>query len=257
MKALQTSLRILSAFCGERTSWGVTELAAALKLEKPLVSKNLSCFRDAGFLQQDAVTKLYSPGIRSFLLGSQFLSSNLLVRESTAELRRLTERTGQTSTLCVLAGVDVFHLASVEGPHFLDVGWRVGTWVPFHATAVGKVLFAFSDTKLLNEAIAGRGMRRFTKTTICDLASFKKELAETVQTGWADTNQETMDGLAAQAVPIFGKKQEVVAALGFIFPKHTAMAATRAKQIALLHDSARRISVRLGAQVYPYGKAGR
>ena len=40
MKALQTSLRILSAFCGERTSWGVTELAAALKLEKPLVSKN-------------------------------------------------------------------------------------------------------------------------------------------------------------------------------------------------------------------------
>src|SRR6476660_1953686 len=182
MKALQTSLRILSAFCGERTTWGVTELAAALNLEKPLVSKNLACFRDAGFLQQDGVTKLYSPGIRSFLLGSQFLSSNLLVRESSAELRRLTERTGQTSTLCVLAGIDVFHLASVEGPHFLDVGWRVGTWVPFHAMAVGKVLFAFADPSLLEKAISSRGMRRFTATTICDPEAFKKQLAQTVQT---------------------------------------------------------------------------
>jgi DNA-binding IclR family transcriptional regulator len=257
MKALQNSLRILSAFFGERTTWGVTDLAAALQLEKPLVSKNLSCFRDAGFLQQDAVTKLYSPGIRSFLLGSQFLGNNLLVREASVELRRLTERTGQTSTLCVLAGIDVVHLASVEGPHFLDVGWRVGTWVPFHATAVGKVLFAFSEPLVLEQAIASRGMRRFTKTTICDPATFKKQLAHAVQTGWADTNQETMDGLTAQAVPVFGENQRVIGALGLIFPKHAVAAVTRARQIGLLHNSARRISVRLGAQVYPYGKAER
>src|SRR5262245_45276 len=142
MKALQSSLQILSAFCGERTTWSVTDLAATLKFEKPLVSKHLSCFREAGFLQQNAVTKLYSPGMRAFLLGAQFLNNNALVRESSAELRRLTERTEQTSTLCVREGIDVVHLASVEGPHFLDVGWRVGTWLPFHATAVGKVLFA-------------------------------------------------------------------------------------------------------------------
>ncbi len=255
MKALQNSLRILSAFCGERASWGVTDLAAALNLAKPLVSKNLSCFRDAGFLQQDAVTKTYSPGIRSFLVGSQFLSGNTLLREAGAELRRLTERTGQTSTLCVLAGPNVVHLASVEGPHFLDVGWRVGTWLPFHATAVGKVLFAFSDPKLLDEAIASRGMPQFTKTTICDAATFKKQLAQAVQSGWSETNQETMDGPAAQAVPVFGDKQEIVAALGLIFPKHAVTAANRTRQINLLHTSARRISVRLGAQVYPYGKA--
>jgi DNA-binding IclR family transcriptional regulator len=255
MKALQNSLQLLSAFCGERTSWSVTELAAAFHFQKPLISKHLSCFREAGFLQQDPVTKLYSPGIRSFLLGAQFLNSSVLVRESSAELRRLTERTGQTSTLCIREGIDIVHLASVEGPHFLDVGWRVGTWLPFHATAVGKVLFAFAESRLLNAAIAGRGMRRFTKSTICDATTLKKQFAEIVQTGWADTNQESMAGLAAQAVPVFGDKQEVVAALGLIFPRHAVKASARTRQISLLHKSARRISVRLGAQVYPYGKA--
>jgi hypothetical protein len=34
---------------------------------------------------------------------------------------------------------------------------------------------------------------------------------------------------------------------------HAVTEATRAKQIELLHNSARKISVRLGAQVYPFG----
>jgi len=257
MKSLQTSLRILSAFCGERPHWGVTELARELSLEKPLVSKNLSCLRDAGFLQQDPRTKTYAPGVRAFLLGAQFLNNHATMREAAAELRRLTDRTAQTSTLCALEGSDVVHLASIEGPHFLDIGWRVGTWLPFHATAVGKVLFAFAEPHLLEEAIARHGMRRFTKTTICEPQKYKEQLERTVQNGWAETNQETMDGLAATAVPIFGAAQKIVAALGLIFPRHAVTRSQRTKNIGLLHDSARKVSARLGAQVYPYGKAGR
>lgn len=257
MKSLATSLKILSAFSSERASWGVGELASSLALEKPLVSKHLSCFRDAGFLQQDKRTKAYSPGIRSFLLGSQFLNSNPLVREFAAELRRLSERSGQTTTLCALEDVDVIHLAGVEGQDFLDVGWRVGTWLPFHATAVGKVLFAFSEPALLAEAVAKRGMPRFTETTICDPEVFKRQLVRAVKTGFAETDQETMIGLAAHAVPIIGSGQKVVAALGFIFARHAVKPAQRAKQIRWLQDSARKISARLGAQVYPYGQASR
>jgi DNA-binding IclR family transcriptional regulator len=257
MKSLATSLKILSAFSGERTSWSVSELASSLALEKPLVSKHLSCFRDAGFLQQDTRTKSYSPGMRSFLLGAQFLNNSELVRESAAELRRLSERSGQTSTLCALEGVDVIHLAGLEGQDFLDVGWRVGTWLPFHATAVGKVLFAFSEAALLTEAIAKRGMPRFTRTTICDPDNLRRQLAKIVKTGFAETDQETMEGLAAHAVPIFASEQKIVAALGFIFARHAVKPAQRAKQLRALQDSARKISARLGAQVYPFGQASR
>jgi DNA-binding IclR family transcriptional regulator len=234
----------------------VSELADCLALEKPLVSKHLSCFREAGFLQQDG-HKIYSPGVRSFLLGSQFLNNNIILRESAAELRRISVSSGQTSTLCTLEGIDVIHLASVEGPDFIDVGWRVGTWLPFHATAVGKVLYAFAEPAALDKAISTHGMRRFTKATICDPDALKKQLAKAVKTGFAETDQETMEGLAAHAVPIFGAEQKVVAALGFIFARHAVTAPQRAKQIRILQDSARKISVRLGAQVYPYGQARR
>src|SRR4029077_4445707 len=113
---------------------------------------------------------------------------------------------------------------------------------------------AFADPSLLEKAISSRGMRRFTATTICDPEAFKKQLAQTVQTGWSETNQESMNGLAAQAVPVFGAEQHVVAALGLIFPRHAVTSAERTKQINALHSSARKISIRLGAQVYPYGK---
>jgi DNA-binding IclR family transcriptional regulator len=255
MKSLDTALRVLSAFVRDRDCWGVAELATELAIGKSQVSKILSDLRSAGFVAQDPRTKVYSVGIQSFALGAQYLNNSRLVKEASGVMRRLTDSTAQTTTLCTLHGVDVLHLAAVEGPHFLDVGWRVGTWVPFHATAVGKVLFAFAGEALFRRAVSERGMPRLSPKTVCDPERFAKQLARVRRLGWSATSEETMAGLAALAVPVFGESQAIVAALGFIYPRHAVDETQCRTFVALLHDGARTISARLGAQVYPFGAA--
>ena len=254
MKSLRTSLRVLRAFTNDRCRWSVGELSSDLGLNKSLVSKALREFQDAGFLRQDPRSREYSVGIQAVALGGQFMNDNPLTREAIPVMRRLTDRSGHTTALAILDDINVLYLVGIEGRLFLDVGWRVGTWLPFHATAVGKALFAFADEALLDRAIAEAGVKSLGPKTISDAEALKAQLRKVRKSGVAETREESMAGLSAQAVPVFGEKQEVVAALGFVYPIHLLTPSKRKNYREMLHAAARTLSGKLGAGVYPYGE---
>ncbi len=255
MKSLRTALRVLHAFTKEQSRWNVVALAETLKLNKSQVSKVLSEFREAGFLQQDPRTREYTVGIHAVALGGNYLHELPLVHEAIVVMRRLTDQSGHTAALAVLDGLDVLYLAAVEGRHFLDVGWRVATWLPFHATAVGKVLFAFADEARVDRAAAATGLPRLSPNTICDLRTLKAQFAKIRKNGVAETSEESMAGLAAQAVPILGEGQACIAALGFVYPQHVVSTSKRKAYRTMLHDAARSLSSKMGARVYPFGES--
>lgn len=252
MKALASALRVLSAFSTNRGRWSVRELCAATGFSKSQVSKVLGEFRAAGFLQQDAASREYSVGLRAVALSANYLNSEPLARESVGPMRRLVNETQHTTVLAVLEHGQVMYMLGMEGPEFLDVLWRVGTWLPFHATAVGKVLFAFAGGNAPIR-IPERDLNRFTRNTITDKRLLLAELSRVRRHGVAHTNGETADGLGAQAVPVFGA-DGLAAALGFVYPAHLVNPAKRRGYTQLLHSAARQISTRLGAPVYPFGR---
>ncbi len=254
MKALASALRVLSAFSSNRSRWSVGELCSATGFSKSRVSKVLGQFRDAGLLQQDAASREYSVGLRAVALSANYLSTQPLVHESAGPMRRLAHETEHTTVLAVLEKSQIMYLVGLEGPHFLDVRWRVGTWMPFHATAVGKVLTAFPANGGLVRIPEGE-LARFTRNTITERRVLAAELAKVRRQGFAITTGETADGLAAQAVPIFGKSGFVVAALGFVYPIHIVTPAKRRSYTHMLHGAARQISTRLDAPVYPFGRS--
>lgn len=229
-------------------------LAESLKLNKSQISKILVEFRDAGFLRQDPHTREYGVGIQAVALGGNYLQDQALVREAVVVMRRLTDQSGQTAVLAVRDGIDVLYLVAVEGRHFLDVGWRVGSGLPFHATAVGKALFAFADEALVDAAVRERGLPRLSPNTICDIRSLKSQFAKIRKTGVAETSEETMPGLSAQAVPILGEGQACIAALGFVHPIHVLTPSKRKTFRAMLQTAARSLSSKMGASVYPFGE---
>jgi DNA-binding IclR family transcriptional regulator len=253
MKSLTSALRVLSTFADKSGSLSAAEIADALGLGRSHASKILNDLREAGFIDQHPKTRLFAVAARSFALGSQYLANSALARVATGPMRRVADQTGQTTTLCTLHGLDILHLASIEGRHFLDVGWRVGTWVPFHATAVGKVLYAFAPRPLFEQAIAERGLPRLTPKTICEADALDRQFEKVRRTGFSETSEETMAGLAAQAVPVFGPDQEVLGSLGLIYPVHTVESVGRQNLADELHGAAREISGRMGAQLYPFG----
>lgn len=222
-------------------------------LKKSQVSKILATLRDSGFLRQNPKTREYSVGLLSVALAGGYINSSRLAREGIALMRELVDTSGQTAVLSVLHDKEIMYLAAVEGPLFIDVGWRVGTWMPFHATAVGKVLVAYLDEAELDAMIASHGLPRLTPQTICDPDTFRAHLSKIRDTGIGETKSEGTRGLGAMAAPVFGEGENVIAALGFVYPAQIVDTQSHRHFSRFLHGAARRLSAKLGAQVYPYG----
>jgi IclR family acetate operon transcriptional repressor len=84
--------------------------------------------------------------------------------------------------------------------------------LPAHATAVGKVLLAYSETESVNDVIR-QGMTRFTTNTIVTAAALRRDLAITRMNQLAWAREELEPETTSIAAPVFAVGGRVVAAL--------------------------------------------
>ncbi len=252
VKALANALKVLSAFKTPRGRWSVTDLCEYTGFSKSHVSKILSEFRNAKLLVQDPDSREYSVGASAMILAGHFLSSQGIVREAIGHMRRLTTELGHSSFLSILDNDRVMHLAEIQGPHFFDVGTGVGMLLAPHASAVGKLLYAFKSPEGGPEMPKGE-LVRYTPKTITSPKELMQQLKEIRRTGISSTDEEHVLGVCAVAVPVFQADSRAIAALALMFPRHIANAKTVPVVAERLQSVAREISGRLGAPVYPFG----
>ena len=253
MKALSSALRILSEFSRHNESLGVSELAERLGMQKSGISKVLSTFRENGYLTQDPDTKKYSVGLNAFALGNNYINSNRISRVSLPSMRKLVDETGHSAVVSVLQGSDVIHVLAVEGRLFVDGRWRVGLWMPYHATSAGKILLAFGPPARMDQFLKTRGLPYVTEKTITDPRKFRAVVNKVQKTGYSVTRGETLPGSSAIAVPLYDESPFAIATLGLICPEHLLTDAEADRLLSPLQRSAREISLRLGAKIYPFG----
>jgi DNA-binding IclR family transcriptional regulator len=253
IKSVSTALRILNEFVTSHEPFGVVELANRLGLAKGQVSKILGTFRDHGFLDQDPSTRKYTVGLNSFALGNNFVNFNRLSREALSIMRKLVDETGHSAVLSVLRGSRVIHLLAVEGRLFLDGRWRVGQWMHYHTTSAGRVLLAFGPPGMLESLLASSGLPAITPNSVTDREQFRTSIGAVRQKGFSVTRGEMRIGTGSIAVPLFDGGDHAVAALGLICPVHLLRSEEEERLVYPLHRSARELSARLGAPVYPCG----
>lgn len=253
MKSVRTALRLLMEFTSEQPRFGVAELAQKTGLSKSHVSKLLAAFVEAGLLAQDAGTREFSVALPAFLLGARFVNYDRLSSESMPVMRELTERTGHSTRLSVLHGDDAVYLFGMEGPLFIDTGWRAGTRLPLHATTAGRILLAFMDAQHVEALIARMELTRLTRNTLTDRAMLKRALARIHAQGYDLQLGETTEGLGTLGVPIFGQAEDALGVLSIAFPVHLFPSDGVERFLPQLHQSARTLSLRMGSAVYPFG----
>lgn len=253
LKSLNTALRVLMAFTADEPVLGVSELAERLHVPKGQISKILSTFKKHGILSQDKPTRRYSVGSRAFALGSRFVNYHPLAREALVVMRRLVEQTGHSARLSIMDGDRVIYLLQSEGRFLADTGWRVGMFLPLHATTAGKVSLAFLPPARVEALLAAAGLPAVTPRTITDPAALRRHLAEIRRRGFATSWGELTPGLGTIGVPVFGADREITAVLGLIFPEHLVERAQAPALAAALHEQARGLSQGAGCPVYPFG----
>ncbi|WKK25294.1 IclR family transcriptional regulator C-terminal domain-containing protein [Streptomyces olivoreticuli] len=210
LQSLARGLAVLRAFgvAGEAPRRGATlaELAAATGLARATARRALLTLSELGHVTAEGSRFRPLPSVLA--LGHAPLGELTFTDLVRPHLRELVRRVGESASMAVLDGDDIRYVARVPTVRIMSVDITIGTRFPAHATSMGRVLLAGTDTG--GARPAPRALTPYTVTSPAELTAL---LAEVAREGYALVDQELEEGLRSIAVPVRDGRENVVAAL--------------------------------------------
>ena len=198
LSTVEKAIDILFHLHAEATPRGVTAVGKALDLSKSSAHRLLSTLARRGLLERDERGQ-YCPGIGLVALGLGVLEGEPVVAAARPVLELEAERLGDTVFLTVARAGAVVVLDKAEGTGFLRAAPRIGSTVPLHATAVGKLYLAHAPGAV---TLGDDPLEAFTPSTTTSSAILAAELERVRRQGYAENRNEWIPGLSAIAAPV-------------------------------------------------------
>ena len=194
------------------------QLSAALGLPKPTIHRLLQTAEAEGFLQRDLDGRSYGPGPRLRQIAVHTMSSERLRTGRLAILKSVAEEIGETCNLATPDREGMTYLDRVETKWPLRIQLPIGTQVPFHCTASGKMYLSTLRESTLAAVLNSRPLEALTEKTIITPDALRAELAETRKRGYSQDAEEFMLGMTAVAVPVIDSTGRLMATLSVHAP---------------------------------------
>jgi len=246
IQAVSHALDLLEQFHGDVDELGVTELSKRLKLHKNNVFRLLATLESRGYIEQNRATENYRLGLKSLELGQTFIKQMGLLRQAKPILEKLVAECNETSYVAIFKEGYIVYLDVVETDLTVRVVSRVGSRLPAHCTAAGKIHLAFMSEEEI-EAVLPAELKEYTPTTITDRAALKKELQEVTEKGYAIDNEELDPGVRCVAAPIRDYTRRIVGAVSISGPSMRLSDARIEKELVpLVLNAGEELSTRLG-----------
>jgi DNA-binding IclR family transcriptional regulator len=246
---LSRVVRVFEAFDPEIPEITVTELARRTDLPLSTISRLVSDLVAHGWLHRDG--RNIRIGVRMWELVTR-ASPTLGLREAAMPyMEDLHDVVGHHVQLSVLQNHEVLYIERLSARDAVRNVSRFGGRLPLHASAPGLVLLAHAPVELQESVLAGR-LRAFTQQTVTDPRAIRLLLSEIRRTGYSCCAGFINDEACAIAAPVYGRRNQVVAALAIILPND----ATASTTVPALLAAARGVSRTLGASRHTTLPAG-
>src|SRR5438874_279860 len=218
VQSIERALDLLEYLARSSTWAGISELSAATGQPVGTVHRLLQTLMARNYVVRDSRTRRYAlgPAFR-MLAGAELLTPNWN-EIATPFLRELVEISGETANLAVLERNRAVYEAQAQPSRLVRMFTALGNRVPLHCTGCGKVLLAYQPDSVVASIVAEEGLPRYTETTITDPGQLQKELEMIRNQGYAIDNGEQEEGVRCIAVPVYGSKGKVIAALSISGP---------------------------------------
>ncbi len=191
----------------------------AMGLPKPTIHRLFATAEAEGFLQRDIDGRSYSPGRRMRLLSVNTLSSERVRTVRLSILKSLAVKVGETCNIAIPEREGMFYLDRVETHWPLRIQLPVGTQVPFHCTASGKMYLSTLRTDYLERFLKNYRLEKMTDKTFTDVDALQSALQETRARGFSTDDEEFMEGMTAIAVPIMDDRGRLLSTLSIHAPE--------------------------------------
>jgi DNA-binding IclR family transcriptional regulator len=157
---LVRGLEVLAAFTPEAPRLTQGEIAAALGVTRSAVFRVVYTLAELGFLLHDPASGRYALGPALLRLGHGVLPARDVIGVALPELEALRDATGWSAHLGVLEGAEVVYLLRVPARRGMRSIIHVGSRLPAHATAMGRVLLAGLEEAALADLVRQAPPRR-------------------------------------------------------------------------------------------------
>ncbi|MEM9966670.1 MAG: IclR family transcriptional regulator [Pseudomonadota bacterium] len=204
-KTIPTNLRLLMLLEEiARVGSPITPTVAneALGLPKPTIHRLFHRLEEQGFLQRDIDGRSYSAGQRLRKMSLNVLSSTRIRTVRLSVLNAVNEEIGETCNIAAPDRTGMVYLERVETKWPLRIQLPIGSTVPFHCTASGKLYLSSLEPRLLTMYLRTAVLEFQTAQTLTDPDAVRHAIEEIRENGYATDNEEFMDGMVAIAVPI-------------------------------------------------------
>ena len=241
----ERSLRLLAQLASGGQVLGLAELAQRLALPKATAHRLCAQLVAGGWLARDTDEKRFAigPALRRLALDTLNHGEQRGLRH--AVLDGLVQEVGETCNFTTLDGAEVVYLDRVEARWPLRLTLDVGSHVPLHCTASGKLFLAHMLPARRDALLEQLALKAMTPNTRTDMQVLREECELIRARGYSTDDEEYIVGLMAVAVPVFDDSGQVRAALAVHAPSARLPLASAVAHLPALQQAAVRMAALL------------
>ena len=207
----ERALQLLEIIAKAEQPPTLNELVSLVELPKATTHRFVSLLETLGFAQRTPDGRHYQVGHRLTALAIDVMRNSLSQAPRRAILASLVDEIGETCNITVLDGSELIYLDRVESDWPIQIRLSVGSRVPLHCTARGKLFLSLAPPQLRKALVQSHPLRRHTPHTITDHGKLDAELEKIRQTNVGTDNEEFIEGMAAAAVPVWDSRGKICA----------------------------------------------
>ncbi|UXJ55345.1 IclR family transcriptional regulator [Pseudomonas citronellolis] len=240
--ALERGLNLLGLFNARQRSLGMNEMAERLGVSPSALYRIVQTLQDMGYLNR-LERNQYELGARVISDGFAYLSSRDIVEIALPHLNALRDSTSLSCHLSIREQTDSLYIYRAFAPQRLTVNIPVGTRLPCHVTALGRVLLTALDEDGLAQLYQHVRLDDYPPPAPRTLLELQHTIAEDRERGWV---LHRSDYSTAIATAIRDRSGQVVAAINLSGPEAVlATPSAEGRYLGLLRETAADISAEL------------
>jgi IclR family transcriptional regulator, acetate operon repressor len=241
----ERSLRLLALLANEGRALSLAELAVRLGLPKATTHRLCSQLRSGGFLARDTDERCFAVGPALRQLAFDTLNHGVVRGLRHEVLAALVTQVGETCNFTTLDGAQVLYIDRVEAQWPLRLTLDVGSHVPLHCTASGKLFLSALPPAQRDALIAQLRLARMTRHTLTGARALRAECEAIAEQGHSTDREEFIAGLIAVAVPVIDAAGRTRAAIALHAPTARLTLAAALRTLPALRAAAQRMATLL------------
>jgi DNA-binding IclR family transcriptional regulator len=221
----------------------VAQVAEGIGEPRPSVHRLMAALEDLELIDPGTQPGTYLLGLRLFSLSKIVEAQLPAIPAARAAMETLLKATGETVYLFIRREYEALCVALLEGSGVQSMAVDKGGSLPLHLGAGPRVLLAHADENFAEDYLRTRALQRRTGNSNSSARSIRRQLGEIRNRGYAISDEDLIEGIAAVGAPLRSESGEVVAALSISGARASILEPSAERTIQLVCDAAATVSI--------------